>query len=300
MQGPPCQVEGRKRAPQPRRAASGRREFLLPDSYIVIFQEERVIPAAEPEAAGTILDREGEAKTDERVEQLENELQIKEEYLQTTIEEMETSTEELKSSNEELQSVNEELQSTNEELETSKEELQSVNEELATVNAELQNKVVELSKANTDMNYLLAGTGVGTLFVDFQVRISRFTPTISRIINLIPSDVGRPVGHIVSNLVGYDRLVEDVRRVLDNLVSREAEVQSKDGAWFLMRIGPYRTQEDKIEGAVITFVDITERKKMELALRDALRYSESIVSTIREPFLVLDSSLRVVSVIRQR
>ena len=114
-----------------------------------------------------------------------------------------------------MQSVNEELQSTNEELETSKEELQSVNEELATVNAELQTKVADLSRANNDMNNLLAGTGIGTVFVDHQLRILRFTPAATRIINLILSDVGRPVGHIVSNLVGYDRLVADAQAVLD-------------------------------------------------------------------------------------
>ena len=146
-----------------------------------------------------------------RIAALEQELRAKEEYLQTTIEELETSNEELKSTNEEMQSVNEELQSTNEELETSKEELQSVNEELATVNAELQTKVADLSRANNDMNNLLAGTGIGTLFVDQQLRIPRFTPAATQVINLIQTDVGRPVGHIVSNLVGYDRLVEDVQ-----------------------------------------------------------------------------------------
>jgi two-component system, chemotaxis family, CheB/CheR fusion protein len=130
---------------------------------------------------------------------------------------METANEELKSTNEELQSVNEELQSTNEELETSKEELQSVNEELSTVNAELQQRVTELSRANNDMNNLLAGTGVGTIFVDHQLRIQRFTPTVTQLIHLIPTDIGRPVGHITANLVGYDRLVADVQAVLDNL-----------------------------------------------------------------------------------
>ena len=120
---------------------------------------------------------------------------------------------------------NEELQSTNEELETSKEELQSVNEELATVNAELQNKVADLSRSNNDMNNLLAGTGIGTIFVDHQLRIQRFTPAVTQVINLILTDVGRPVGDIVSNLVGYDRLVADVRAVLDSLVPKEVEVQ---------------------------------------------------------------------------
>jgi two-component system CheB/CheR fusion protein len=172
-----------------------------------------------------------------------------------------------------MQSVNEELQSTNEELETSKEELQSVNEELATVNAELQNKVADLSRSNNDMNNLLAGTGIGTIFVDHQLRIQRFTPAVTQVINLILSDVGRPVGHIVSNLVGYDHLVADVRSVLDSLTPKEVEVETQMGAWYLLRIRPYRTQENVIEGAVITFTEITEMKKAKAALleTEALR-----------------------------
>ena len=166
-----------------------------------------------------------------------------------------------------MQSVNEELQSTNEELETSKEELQSVNEELSTVNAELQEKVAELSRANNDMNNLLAGTGVGTVFVDHQLRITRFTPAATLVINFIHSDIGRPLEHMASNLVDYDRMVDDIREVLETLVPKEAEVQVKKGAWYLMRIRPYRTMENRIEGAVITLVDISERKKAEESLR---------------------------------
>ncbi len=206
---------------------------------------------------------------DARIAMLEQELRAKEEYLQTAIEELETSNEELKSSNEEMQSVNEELQSTNEELETSKEELQSVNEELATVNAELQTKVADLSRANNDMNNLLAGTGIATVFVDHQLRILRFTPTSTQIINLILSDVGRPVGHIVSNLVGYDRLVADVQAVLDSLIPKEETVQTTAGAWFTMRIQPYRTIDNVIEGAVLTFVNVTEMKQAQDSLQKA-------------------------------
>lgn len=194
---------------------------------------------------------------------LKQELNNKEEYLQSVNEELETSNEELKSSNEEMQSMNEELQSTNEELETSKEELQSVNEELATVNAEMQTKVEDLTRANNDMNNLLAGTGIGTIFVDRQLHILRFTPATTRIINLILSDVGRPVAHIVSNLVGYNRLVEDTREVLDNLIPKEVDVQTQEGVWYKMRILPYRTQENVIDGAVITFMDISMIKKAE-------------------------------------
>ena len=207
-------------------------------------------------------------ETDARIVALQRELRSREEYLQAANEELETSNEELRSSNEEMQSVNEELQSTNEELETSKEELQSVNEELATVNAELQNKVADLSRVNNDMNNLLAGTGIGTIFVDEHLHIQRFTPAVTQIINLIQSDVGRPVGHIVSNLDGYDRLVGDVQSVLDSLIPRDVEVQTRAGAWYLLRIRPYRTLENVIEGAVITFTDITALKRAEAALRE--------------------------------
>jgi two-component system CheB/CheR fusion protein len=204
-----------------------------------------------------------------RITALKQELKAKDEYLQSTLEEMQTSNEELKSINEEMQSGNEELQSTNEELETSREELQSVNEELATVNAELQQRLDELSRTNNDMNNLLAGTGVGTIFVDHDLRILRFTPTVTHVINLIQGDIGRPLGHIASNLVNYHRLVEDVQDVLTHLIPREAEVQIKAGTWYLLRIRPYRTLENVIEGAVIIFVDISEQKRMQESLRDA-------------------------------
>ncbi|MEO5988933.1 MAG: chemotaxis protein CheB [Candidatus Eisenbacteria bacterium] len=215
-------------------------------------------------------------EVDVRIEALNRELQAKEEFLQTTREQLGTSNEELRSSNEEMQSVNEEMQSANEELETSKEELQSVNEELATVNAELQTKVSGLSVASNDMNNLLAGTGIATLFVDLQLRIMRFTPAANAITNLLPSDVGRPVGHIVSNLVGYDRLVVDAQAVLDTLIPRQVDVQAHEGKWYTMRIQPYRTLDNVIEGAVITFVEITEVVRAREELRkgsDLLRLS---------------------------
>ncbi|RYY01624.1 MAG: chemotaxis protein CheR [Gammaproteobacteria bacterium] len=204
-----------------------------------------------------------------QIAELNEELMAKEEYLHAANEELETSNEELKSSNEEMQSVNEELQSTNEELETSKEELQSINEELATVNTELQAKVHDLSRANNDMNNLLAGTGIGTIFVDHNVNILRFTPAATLIINLIHSDIGRPVGHIMSNLIKYDSLVGDIKSVLQNLIPKEVDVQTIEGNWYTMRILPYRTLDNVIEGAVITFVDITEVVTIREALRKA-------------------------------
>ncbi len=230
----------------------------------------------------------------EQLTALKQELKDKEERLQNAREEMETSNEELKSANEELQSVNEELQSTGEEMETSKEELQSVNEELSTVNSELQIKVSDLSQANNDMTNLLSGTGVGTIFLDFRQNIRRFTPSVSQVINLIPSDVGRPVGHIVSNLTGYESLVTDVQSVLDSLTPREVEVQTKTGAWFIMRIRPYRTLENVIKGAVISFFDITEMKRVQAELWDAAEKRRVLFDTMPQGVLFQDREERII------
>ncbi len=255
-----------------------------PPLYLVILEQ-----ASEPVISDPFLVASGQdVKTlsaepvgedvDARVAALKQELRAKEEYLQTTNEELETSNEELKSANEELQSINEELQSTNEELETSKEELQSVNEELSTVNVELQTKVADLSRANNDMNNLLAGTGIATVFVDHRLRILRFTPTATTIINLIQSDIGRPIGHIVSNLPGYGKLTQDTQTVLDTLAPKEVDVQTAEGRWYTMRIRPYRTMDNVIEGAVLTFVDVTATR----TLQEDLRESEQKYRTLHE------------------
>jgi two-component system CheB/CheR fusion protein len=201
-----------------------------------------------------------------RISALKQELNSTKEYLQTTIEELETTNEELKSANEELQSTNEELQSTNEELETSKEELQSTNEELITVNAELQNKVNELNRANNDINNLLASTEIGTIFLDKQLRIKRFTPELTKFFNLILSDIERPISDITATIT-YDGLVEDAKKVLSTLTRKEVEIQNKDNNWYSMRIAPYRTTENVIDGVVITFIDITKIKHAEAQYR---------------------------------
>jgi two-component system CheB/CheR fusion protein len=275
------------------RRADGPTGSPPPDLFLVILEEEPIAPAPRDIQARD-ADESCAGGPHQCIAALEEELRTKEEYLQSTIEQMETANEELKSGNEEMQSVNEELQSTNEELETSKEELQSVNEELATVNAELQTKVVDLAQVNNDMNNLLAGTGIGTLFVDHQLRIARFTPATTDVINLIQTDVGRPLAHVVSNLVGYARLEEDVKAVLDTLSSRDIEVQTKTGDWYMLRIRPYRTQENVIEGAVLTFVNVTERKRLERAWLDAKDLADGIIATVRESLLVLDKKLRVI------
>ena len=186
------------------------------------------------------------------------ELRAKEEHLQTAYEELRRTADDLKCANEEMQSGNEELQSSNEELETAKEEMQSVNEELTTVNTELQTSIEDLSKTKNDLLNLLAGTGIATIFVDLQMRILRFTPSAAAIIRLIPGDAGRPIQDLGSQLVGYDRLVPDAQEVLDTLIPKKIEVQTREGAWYSMRLQPYRTLENVIEGVVIAFVEITE------------------------------------------
>ncbi len=201
----------------------------------------------------------------EKAETLEKELQYTKETLQSTIEELETTNEELKSTNEELQSTNEELQSSNEEIETSKEEMQSLNEELQTTNAELQAKIEQYSMSNDDMQNLLNSTTIATLFLDNDLHIKRFTPAAQKIINLIPSDVGRPIGDIVSKL-DYNELIDDCTAVNRTLVFKEKEVATKEGHWYRLRIFPYRTAENKIMGLVVTFIDINDLKYAEAEL----------------------------------
>jgi two-component system CheB/CheR fusion protein len=225
--------------------------------------------------------------------EVEQELERTRDTLKGTVEELETSNEDLKSTNEELQSMNEELQSANEELETSKEEMQSLNEELQTVNTEFQSKLEELSRANDDMQNLLNGTEIATLFLDRNLRIMRFTDQFQEIIRVTSTDVGRQVGDFVSR-VRYDRFAEDARRVLDTLAPREVEVQTNEGTWRLLRMLPYRTSQNVIDGVVVTVIDIDRVKRAEL-LAASRAFAQSIVHAVREPLVVLDEGLRIVS-----
>lgn len=229
-----------------------------------------------------------------RIEELEHELAYTKENLQATIEEQQASNEELKSSNEESQSTNEELQSTNEELETSKEELQSVNEELITVNAEFQSKIEQLTGMQNDMKNLLDNTNIGTVFLDDKLIIRRFTRDATNIYRFAPSDVGRPLADIKANFDG-EELLSKAQSVLDSLVPFEQEILTHNRAWYLVRIQPYRTLDNIIQGVVLTFTDISKRIEAEAAVQLARELAENIVETIREPLLVLDNKLQVVS-----
>ena len=228
------------------------------------------------------------------ITQLEDELERTRDELRATVQEYETTNEELRASNEELQSMNEELKSTAEELETSKEELQSMNEELTTINQELQNKIEELNRANSDLQNLLSATDIAILFLDRELRLRRYTPPAEALFNVIPSDVGRPLKHLTHRLQEAD-LADHAKQVLDELAPVDREVESDDGKWYIMRILPYRTIDDRIDGLVVSFIDITERRRAEEALREAKRYAEYIVETIQEPLLVLTPDLRVKS-----
>ncbi len=210
--------------------------------------------------------------------ELENELQRVREEMQNTLEEVQTSQEELRSTNEELQSTNEELQSTNEELTTSKEEMQSLNEELQTLNAELQAKVDDYSRVNNDMKNLLNSTEIATLFLDKELNIRRYTQQATKIFKLIKSDLGRPFTDISSELI-YPDLANDAVEVLRTLVYVQKEVPTNNNRWLLIRIMPYRTFDDKIDGIVITFIDITSHKEIETRLAEADEIKSILIST---------------------
>jgi PAS domain S-box-containing protein len=214
------------------------------------------------------------------VQQLEYELHVTREDLQSTIEEMETSNEELKAANEEVMSMNEELQSTNEELETSKEELQSLNEELNTVNNQLQDKVTELEVTNNDLNNLFTSTDIATVFLDGNLCIKRFTPSSSKLLSLIPTDIGRPLSDIAYK-VEDEHLIEEAIEVLTRFIPQEREVTNDDGHWYLRRIIPYRTEDNKIEGVVLTFANISRVKKAEQQVQRLNRLLRTITEIDR-------------------
>lgn len=267
--------------------------------FLVLFQELRSATeltlrseAADHEAP---VRRPEEADREDELNRLRQELAATKEYLQSVIESQEAFNEELRSANEEILSSNEELQSTNEELETAKEELQSANEELTTLNEELQTRNEELAKVNDDLSNLLNSTNIAIVMLDNELRVRRFTPSAEKMFSLIPTDIGRPFGDINPRISVPD-LVPFIRDVLDTLGTKEVEVQDAGGRWYNLKVRPYKTQDNKIDGAVLAVVDVNALVQGQISLDDtrrALNFAEAIIDTVREPLLVLTVDGRV-------
>ena len=253
--------------------------------YIVVFQDPPEVKDKSRQDSKQKLSRTA-AREHERLNRENEQLR---EQLQSLIEEHETTSEEFKSANEEVLSANEELQSTNEELETAKEELQSSNEELTTLNEELQNRDTELSVANNDLVNLLASVNIPIVMVGNNLRIRRFTPPAETLLNLIPADIGRRLREIRPNLE-FEDLEKTVQLAIDTTSLQEQELRDKNGIWYLMKVRPYRTWENKIDGAVLVFQDIDVLKR---SLEETRTYSDTLIENAREPLLVLDRDLRV-------
>ena len=256
-------------------------EFQSANLYMVVF-EDAVSSAGPPQPAAA-----SDANAEEAIRHLEDELRSAREHAQAMFEELE-------SSNEELKSANEEFQSTNEELETSKEELQSFNEELQTVNTEIIRKSAELDQANSDLQNLLNSTEIATIFLDAGLRIKTFTPAAASVFRLIASDVGRPITDLAAQFADVD-FVPDIRETLRTLKGRERQLAGTGGQHYQLRVLPYRSVKNVIDGVVLTFTDVTQAKRAAQLVEDAKDYAENIIDTIRIPLLVLDAEVRVKS-----
>ena len=236
----------------------------------------------------------GLSDPEKAVVQLQHDLTSTKVYLQSLLDERDSKNQELISANEEIQSANEELQSTNEELETTKEELQSSNEELQTVNDELSNRNAVLTQAGNDLSNLLNSVNLPVVMLSNELYIRHFTPQAQKLINVRPSDVGRPFGDIRLNL-DVEGLEERLLEVLDTLAAQEMEVQDRDGRWYLLRVRPYRTTDNKIEGLVLVLVDIDQHRRSQQELRDARDFAASVIASIPLPLVVVDSEWKMYS-----
>ncbi|MBU1690179.1 MAG: PAS domain-containing protein [Gammaproteobacteria bacterium] len=242
--------------------------------YLVLFEPCSETPAVSPR------DAENPDATNLRIQALEQELISSREYMQAIIEEQETTNEELQSANEEIQSANEELQSTNEEMETTKEELQSTNEELSTINEEHENRNLELMSANNDLANLLASAELAIVILNDDLRIRRFTPTAKALLNLIDADIGRPISNIRPN-VNIPDLENQVREVIDTMSAQSSEVQDRDGRCYTLSIRPYKTLDNRIEGVVMSFINIDSTKKAE-QMHQILQQERRLAAVVRD------------------
>ncbi|MGI2908075.1 chemotaxis protein CheB [Tolypothrix sp. VBCCA 56010] len=262
--------------------------------FLILFEDTPT--QATPQLVKTSSEKTGQTKqaANNQIARLQQELAVTKEHLQSIIEEQEASNQDLRAANEEILSSNEELQSTNEELETAKEEIQAANEELNTVNDELHRRNIESNQVSNDLQNLLSSINIPIVMLGSDLRIRRFTPLARQILNLIPTDVGRPLGDINLNLNIPD-LEQQILEVINNLSVKEQEVQDHNGRWYDLRIRPYRTIDNKIDGAVVILVDIDALKRSADQLRQSRNYAEAIVETMREPLMVLDASLQVIT-----
>ncbi|MFH7245082.1 MAG: chemotaxis protein CheB [Spirulina sp.] len=263
------------------------------ETYILILFTEVNTPSSAPETT-TLGDADSPSQASTDFQRLEQDLKTTKAYLQSIIEEQEATNQDLRAANEEILSSNEELQSTNEELQTAKEEIQATNEELSTINDELYRRNAETMQVSNDFQNLLSSINIPILMLEADLRIRRFTPTAAALFNLIPSDIGRPLSDIKHNL-NLDDLEAQILEVISTLVMRNQEVQDHAGHWYDLRIRPYRTLDDRIDGAVVVLVEIDALKRSTEQLREARDYADSIVQTVREGLVVLDSHLTVVT-----
>ena len=259
--------------------------------FLILFQDD-VASRGDVRRPEPLRGRRKGTKDTGTIARLQQEIESSREYLQSIIQELEAANEELQSANEEILSSNEELQSTNEELDTAKEELQSTNEEINTVNEELQARNDELSRVNADFVNLLGSVQIAIVIVASDLRIRRFTPMAERVLNLIPSDVGRPISHIKPNidLPDLEALIVDV---VDTMTPQEREVRDQQGNWYSLRVRPYKSLDNRIEGAVLALFDMSPIKKQEQELRRSRDLAQTIVETVRQPLLLLDANHRV-------
>jgi two-component system CheB/CheR fusion protein len=265
----------------------GNRRRVILQVAPVVEQEEAAIEHAlvlfidtGPAISAAVVEGQGGDET----RRLRDELDVAETRLTGSRADHEAAIQDLRVANEELQSINEEYRSTSEELETSKEELQSMNEELHTVNAELKSKLDSIGAAHSDLENIIAATDIGTLFLDTKLRIRMFTPRVARIFNVTESDVGRAITDFTHRL-NYDGLGGDVQQVMHDLAAVEREVESRDGRWHMMRLRPYRTIDNRIDGVVVTFVDVTEQRVATARLRESEEQYRILFETMSEGFL---------------
>ena len=262
--------------------------------FLILFDRDEPKGSVKNKRAGSRRGKaRGQSNHDEiRFSQLQQELAASREYLQSIIQDLEATNEELQSANEEILSSNEELQSTNEELDTAKEELQSTNEEINTVNEELHARNEELSRANSDLVNLLAGVQIAIVFLTADLRIRRFTPMAEKVLNLISTDVGRPISNIRPNIDCPD-LEAMINEVIESVATKEREVRDNEGKWYLLRIRPYKDINNRIDGAVLVLLDIHVLRRQEEMLKEAKDLAEAVMETVREPLVVLETDLYV-------